>query len=122
MKNRIQSLRWFLCVSSLCVLCDSVVRSPLHAQPLDGTKPLTQEGDLAAAMVDGIDKYLMRELAASVETRKQFWKTDFSSPAAFAKSVQPNRERLRKMLGVVDPRLPSRLEYVGGPDAPPLVA
>src|SRR5881628_290564 len=86
--------------------------APLAAQPLPGTQPLTQQGDLAAAMVAGIDTYLMRELAASVEKRKQFWKPDFSSPEAYAKSVAPNRERLRKILGVVDQRLPPAMELV----------
>ena len=32
---------FFLCVSCLCVLCDSVVRSPA-AEPLPNTKPLTE--------------------------------------------------------------------------------
>src|SRR4051812_38706676 len=79
---------------------------PLHADPLPGTKPLTTEGDLAAQMVAGIDKYLMRELEASVEKRKECWKRDFSSPEAYTKSLEPNRERLKKILGVVDARVP----------------
>src|SRR5688500_7478110 len=33
-------------------------------QPLDGTEPLTTEGDLASLMVDGIDKFLLRETEA----------------------------------------------------------
>ena len=93
------------------------------AEPLPDTKPLTEQGDLAAKMVEGIDKYLMREIAASVENRKQYWKVDFSSPEAYLKSVQPNRDRLKKILGVVDERVPfTDLEYVGGPKTPSLVA
>jgi hypothetical protein len=93
------------------------------AEPLPGTKPLAEQGDLAAKMVEGIDKYLMREIAASVENRKQFWKPDFSSPDAYLKSVQPNRERLKKILGVVDERVAfTDLEYVSGPKTPALVA
>ncbi len=93
------------------------------AEPLPGTKPLTRDGDLAAQMVEGIDKYLMRELAASVERRKDIWKPDFSSVEAYTKSVEPNRQRLRKILGVVDERVPfTDLEYVGGPKTPSLVA
>jgi dienelactone hydrolase len=92
------------------------------AEPLPGTKPLTAEGDLAAQMVAGIDKYLMRELAASVEKRKQYWKPDFSSPEAYARSVQPNRERLKKILGVIDPHVPVEMQYVASTDQPALVA
>jgi dienelactone hydrolase len=92
------------------------------SEPLPGTKPLQTEGDLAARMVEGIDKYLMRELAASVEKRKQYWKPDFSSPQNYAKSVEPNRERLKKIIGVVDARLPVKMEYVATTDTPALVA
>jgi dienelactone hydrolase len=94
-----------------------------QAGPLPGTQPLEEKGDLAAKMVEGIGKYLDRELAASVEKRKQFWKPDFSSTDSYRKSVQPNRERLKKILGVVDERVPfTDIEYVGGPITPSLVA
>src|SRR5262249_59114270 len=107
----------------LIVLSSFALVGPLLAEPLPGTKPLTTESDLAAQMVAGIDKYLMRELAASVEKRKQYWKPDFSSPENYAKSVQPNRDRLKKIIGVVDQRLPVKeLEYVGGTSTPSLVA
>src|SRR6185437_2198202 len=97
--------------------------TPLHAEPLPDTKPLMHEGDLAAQMVEGIDKYLMRELAASVKKRKEHWKPDFSSAEAYTKSVQPNRERLKKILGVVDKRVPfTGFESVGTIDQPALVA
>src|SRR5438046_3198845 len=104
----------------IALLTGAIGAEPL---PLPGTKPLTREGDLAAQMVEGIDRYLMRETAASVEKRKQYWKPDFSSPEAYAKSVQPNRERLKKVLGVVDARVsPVTMELVGTTDTPALVA
>ena len=37
----------------------------LHAEPLPGTKPLTDDGDLSMKMVEGIDRYLMRATADS---------------------------------------------------------
>ncbi|MCS6852115.1 MAG: hypothetical protein NZ700_13215 [Gemmataceae bacterium] len=93
-----------------------------NAQPLPGTQPLRTEGDLAALMVAGIDKFLMRELAASVDRRRSFWKPDFSSPDAYAQSLRPNRERLRKILGVVDPRVPTEWQLVATIEQPALVA
>src|SRR5262245_24164602 len=110
--------RWF------AVLLLTALSFPARAaESLPDTKPLTEDGDLAAKMVEGIDKYLMRELAASIDKRKQYWKPDFSSAEAYDKSVQPNRERLKKILGVVDERVPfTDLEYVGGPKTPSLVA
>ena len=92
------------------------------AEPLPGTKPLTAAGDLAAQMVAGMHTYLDRATTASVAGRKQFWKPDFSATDAFRKSVEPNREHLRKLLGLADRRVPPRLEYAGGPADPPLVA
>ena len=104
----------------LCLVC-SVGRS--FADPLPNTKPLEEKGDLAALMVEGIGKYLDRETVASVEKRKQYWKLDLSSPEAYAKSVEPNRQRLKKILGVVDERVKfTDIEYVGGPNSPSLVA
>ena len=62
------------------------------------------EGDLAAQMVAGIDRFLTRETEASLGRRTRTWKRDFSSPEAYARSVEPNRQRLRRIIGVVDPR------------------
>ena len=91
------------------------------AQPerLPNTQPLTLEGDLSAQMVEGIDRFLMREIENSAGSRPQFWHRDFSSPNAYEKSIQPNRERLRKMIGAVDERVPVKaLEFVGTTETP----
>jgi len=75
------------------------------AEPLPGTTPLRTKGDLAAQMVDGINKYLTHELAAAIANRPARWRLDHASAEAYQRSVQPNRDRLRRMLGVVDKRL-----------------
>src|SRR5262249_4148048 len=74
--------------------------------PLPGTKPLTMEGDIAAKLVAGVDKFLLREIDRSAEQRAKFWKRDFSSAEAYNKSIQPNRKRLAHILGVRDERVP----------------
>jgi dienelactone hydrolase len=84
-------------------------------QPLAGTKPLKTQGDLAAQMVAGIDQYLRHELADSPTKRQARWQPDYSSPKAYEKSVRPHRGRLKRILGVVDRRVPVKdLEYVVG--------
>ncbi len=109
--------------SCLALLALSLLPLPGRAEPLPDTKPLTRTGDLAAQMVEGIDKYLMRELAASPEKRKASWKVDPSAPAAHATFVQSRREALKKILGVVDARVPfTGFELVGTIDQPALVA
>src|SRR4051812_27689611 len=95
----------------------------LAAQTLPGTSPLEMKGDLARQMLDGIDRYLTKETAASVDKRHDFWKPDYSSAQAYVQSVQPNRDRLSKILGVVDKRLPVKeLELVGGTTQGAMVA
>lgn len=70
------------------------------AEPLAGTEPLTAQGDLAAQMVAGIDRFLTDQTRAAAAAR----------PAP----VAAGRARLAKMLGVVDARTPF--------DAPELIA
>ena len=79
---------------------------------LPGTLPLTETGDRAAAMVAGIDRYLLRALAASVAGR------DVAGP------LSERRASLRRLLGAADAREPARLEYVAPLDGgvPGLVA
>lgn len=82
-------------------------------ETLPGTKPLTMEGDLSEQMVAGIDRWLLRQIDQSVERRAQHWQRDLSSPEAYTRSVEPNRERFRAMIGAVDGRIaPARMERV----------
>jgi dienelactone hydrolase len=93
-----------------------------HGQPLEGTKPLEAQGDLASEMVAGIDRFLLREIAQSVETRKAYWTRDTSSPEKYEASVAPNRARLAKVLGVVDARVQDTApQYLAGPGRSSLV-
>ncbi len=93
------------------------------AVQLPGTQPLEPRPDFSADMVAGIDRFLLRETGAARERRAQFWRRDASSPAAYAQSLAPNRERLRRLLGAVDARVPEvRLELVADTRTPALLA
>ncbi len=94
---------------------------PPHVLP--GTEPLVMEGDIASHLVDGVDRFLLGEVAKSVERRAGHWKRDLSSPEAYEKSIEPNRQRLAHVLGVRDRRVPfDGLELIGSTSQPPLVA
>jgi dienelactone hydrolase len=111
------------CFASLACLLAGV--SAVAAQPiLPGAAPLTMEGDLSAQMIAGIDRFLERETAAAVEPRGMFWKPDLSGDrTAYERSVQPNRARLERMIGVIDPRVPEiEIEYVATVAVPARVA
>ncbi|MCX6916149.1 MAG: hypothetical protein NT167_24415, partial [Verrucomicrobia bacterium] len=70
-------------------------------------------------MVAGIDRFLTRETEQSIGGRKKYWKCDFTSTNAYDESVQPNRDRLRTMIGAVDARLPvTALEFVSSTTSP----
>src|SRR5690349_5757801 len=80
---------------------------------LPGTRPLETTNDLSREMVAGIDRFLMREIAASVTRRTNLWHRDFSSTDAYEKSVQPNRDSLKRIIGAVDERVPIHaVEYL----------
>jgi dienelactone hydrolase len=90
---------------------------------LPGTKPLTMDGDIASQLVDGVDKFLLRELDRSVVRRAKFWKYDASSTESYNKSIEPNRQRLAHILGVRDTRvLFDAPELIGTTNQPALVA
>jgi dienelactone hydrolase len=73
--------------------------------PLPGTQPLTIAGDLASALVAGVDRFLLSQIEESTARRMRHWKRDFSSTPAYNASVEPNRKRLAHILGVRDPRV-----------------
>jgi hypothetical protein len=80
------------------------------AEPSPAGKELQASDDRSAEMVEGIDRFLAKEIAASAKGRSGFWKRDFSSPEAYAASIEPNRKRLRKILGMVDEPIRPELE------------
>lgn len=86
-------------------------RTPTRAS-LPDVAPLTWKGDLATRMVAGIHKYLDRETRASIAGREQYWRRDLSSWAKYLKSVEPNRQHLARIIGVVDEREPLDLRVI----------
>src|SRR5262245_53667715 len=98
------------------VLLLAFLKEPIRAQtvvPLANTKPLEVDGDLSVQMLDGIHRYLERKTDESIKARQGRWRRDLGSVAAYEQSVRPNRERFRKILGVVDERVPVVMERFG---------
>lgn len=102
-----------LLLVSLCLwLCSSFVMAGDAPAQLSNTQPLTWDDDLADRMMDGLHRFVERKIDHAVANRQQFWKRDTSSPEAYEKSIAPNRERLKKLIGLVDQRVPARMEFV----------
>jgi dienelactone hydrolase len=106
-------------ISFTSLLVAATFIQSLSGQPLPGTQPLDAQGDLAAKMVEGIDKYLMREIAASVEKRGKLWE---EPSVVVEKAMAPRRQRLARILGVVDPRAQGEVTLVATPGRSSLVA
>ncbi len=95
----------------------------VFAEPVPGTKPLTVDQPLDVIMVSGIDRFALREISDAVGRRETLWKRDYSSREAYEKSIAPNRDHLRTILGAVDPRVEARgIELVATNLQPALVA
>ena len=93
-----------------------------QAVTLENTQPLDWQGPLDEKMLDGLHVFIDRKLDESIETRSRYWSRDFSSTAAYEKSVEPNRNRFRAIIGLADERLPPAMERYGDDDNPALVA
>ena len=92
------------------------------ARPLPGTAPLTLQGDPAAQMVAGIDRFLARQLEAVVGRRPGRWQRDVTSPEAYESSVAVRRQRLRKIIGLVDRREEVEMHLLATHRQPALIA
>ncbi|MDP1561430.1 MAG: alpha/beta hydrolase family protein [Pirellulaceae bacterium] len=75
-----------------------------NREALPGTELLTLEGDLASHLVDGADRFLLRQLESSIAARQKHWQRDFTSAEAYVASVAKNRRRFSHQLGVRDAR------------------
>lgn len=115
-----------LCGLVLLLVFAGSVRSdeqgPAADATLPGTERLRLEGDIAEQMIAGTGRFLASELERSISSREARWTRDLSSPAAYDASLEPNRRRLRRMLGISEDRVPCEsLEWVASADRPALV-
>jgi len=109
----------------VAALVFSLWLSSLPAQEvggLPGTAPLERRDEWSREMLAGIGRFADRELERSVTTRATRWQRDLSSPAAYARSVEPNRARLRHILGATDARVAPALELIASTQRPALLA
>src|SRR5688572_11583662 len=89
---------------------------------LPGTKPLTLSGDLSIKMLDGAHKFIEEKIKESVDNRLKLWNRDFNSREVYEISVEPNRKRFIKNIGVEDKTEPIKNYNTGLPDKNPAVS
>ncbi|MFM8826742.1 MAG: hypothetical protein ACKOFT_06660, partial [Actinomycetota bacterium] len=118
--------RWLdaLAVGLVVCLGDLGARavSPAQGEELPGTARIDwPEADLSGRLMDGAHRFIDQKIAESEAQRGRAWSRDFSSPEAYARSVAPNRERFRTIIGAVDDRPPPAMERYGVDVDQPLV-
>lgn len=80
------------------------------------------EETMVARINGQIHRYFDRYKERVVERRSQYWDRDLSSREAYAQSVEPNRQHLREIIGVVDEREDPAIEYFSFENTRPLIA
>jgi len=89
---------------------------------LPGTARLQwPEAELPDRIMDQAHAFVEQQIGKAAAKRRRYWNYDFTSGEAYIASVAANRERLRTILGVVDERLPPRMERYGDENNPALV-
>ncbi|MGH9664920.1 MAG: dienelactone hydrolase family protein, partial [Bryobacteraceae bacterium] len=96
--------------------------APAAGPVVEGTQPLTWDGDFSERMMDGAHRFAERKITEAPAGRPQYWKRDLSSPEAYEESIRPNRARFAKIIGIADQRVPVTMERFGDDDNPALAA
>src|SRR6266498_3332962 len=129
MKNKIS----LICVIMFSLICKAqVLQLPAHnkdsiftynkmPEVFPGTRLLAAESDLSVKMLDGAHKFIEEKINESITTRLKLWNRDLTSQGAYEKSVEPNRRRFMKYIGVEDKTEPLVNYNVGIPDKNPQV-
>lgn len=107
----------------MLVIAAGHTRADDDIDKLSGTQPLAwEEADLSERLMDAAHAFVERKISDAASKRHEYWHYDFTSRAAYIASVSENRNELKTILGVVDQRVPPRMERYGDDDNPALVA
>jgi dienelactone hydrolase len=111
-------------LNSLSLFAQNQSTTNISEMPLTlpDTKPLTWEDDLSRKMMDGAHIFIERKIDESILSRQKYWNRDFSSKDAYEKSIEPNRKRLMKYIGVIDQRLPVTMQRLSEDNNPAVIA
>ncbi|MBU6238699.1 MAG: dienelactone hydrolase family protein [Planctomycetes bacterium] len=77
---------------------------------LPGTHALEPRPDYASELVEGVDRFLLRQLEQSIELRKASWpqpEGPKNSVQDYPQATEPLRQQYREAIGLVDPRVQS---------------
>ncbi len=115
------------CIFVVCFSFPVVCTGAEPVVPLAGTRPMElatepSSEELSEQLLAAAHAFIERKIDESVDRRARHWNRDPSSAEAYERSIEPNRGRLMKIIGVVDERLPVVMERFGDDENPALVA
>jgi dienelactone hydrolase len=106
-------LVWLLGLTSSTFLGQISANEPPLDRPaavLPGTQVLEPRPDYASDLVDGVDRFLLKRLAQSIDLRKTSWpkpQEAKNSAQDYLQAIEPLRQQYREAIGLVDPRIES---------------
>lgn len=83
---------------------------------MPGTAPLIFDKDLSYTLLDEAHRFVEKKIVESGQKRGQYWNRNFTSRNAYEASVEPNRKRFRKALGIDEKGLENTNYNLGLPD------
>lgn len=95
-----------VCLTVVTAFVPAFVEAQSTADVLPGTEPLLLEGDIASLLVEGVDRFLLNELALAPQRRSALWRHDCRTWQEYERWLAPQRQRLAHILGVRDARVP----------------
>ncbi len=121
-RSEVTSVR-HVSMAVLGLLATAVILGPSAAQtPLSGTDRLLEERPLDVVMVEGIDRFALRELEIAKRKRPSLWTLDYTSSDAYERSLHLFRDRFARLIGVVDNRVKANgIELIATTTTPSLV-
>ena len=124
-------LPFFLFIMTLSLILNSGSAQPIKTSGtaaftydkmpdvLPGTQALTMQGEIADAVMDGAHKFIEAKIAESPGSRQKLWNRNFSSAEAYSASIEANRKRFIKCIGMEDKSEPFYNYNSGLPDENP---
>lgn len=72
---------------------------------LAGTQRLTLQGDIASELVSGVDRFLLKQLDASVKDRRLNWPEPRADGGTYEEAIKELRSDYARRIGLVDSRV-----------------
>jgi dienelactone hydrolase len=112
LSRRVVFLGSIASLSTASLLANAAVALEPAMRPTN-TQPLTLTNDPAAVLVDGTDRFLLKEITATRSKRQQRWIQQTAYKATRSDFIEDRRRQLVELLGIREPRVPfDALEYV----------